>query len=40
MRAKGMAFQGFMGGVASFINQYATPVALANIGWKTYTIFC
>jgi MFS family permease len=39
MRAKGMAFQGFMGGVASFINQYATPVALKNIGWKTYTIF-
>jgi len=39
MRAKGMAFQGFMGGIASFINQYATPVALKNIGWKTYTIF-
>jgi MFS family permease len=38
-RAKGMAFQGFMGGIASFINQYATPVALKNIGWKTYSIF-
>ena len=39
IRAKGMAFQGFMGGLASFINTYATPVALKNIGWKTYTIF-
>jgi hypothetical protein len=40
IRAKGMAFQGFMGSAASFINQYATPIALSNIGWKTYTIFC
>lgn len=39
VRAKGMAFQGFTSGVASFINTYATPVALKNIGWKTYTIF-
>ena len=38
-RAKGMAFQGFVGGLASFINTYATPVALQNIGWRTYTIF-
>ena len=34
-----MAFQGLLGGLASFINTYATPVALQNIGWKTYTIF-
>jgi Na+/melibiose symporter-like transporter len=39
IRAKGMAFQGFIAGLASFINTYATPVALQNIGWKTYTIF-
>lgn len=39
IRAKGMAAQGFMSGIASFINTYATPVALQNIGWKTYTIF-
>jgi MFS family permease len=39
IRAKGMAAQGFIGGVASFINTYATPVALKNIRWKTYTIF-
>ena len=40
VRAKGMAFQGFMSGCANFINLYATPVALNNIGWKTYIIFC
>ena len=34
-----MAFQGFVSGLALFINVYATPVALKNIGWKTYTIF-
>lgn len=34
-----MAFRGFLSGLASFINTYATPVALSNIGWKTYTIF-
>lgn len=39
IRAKGMAFQGLMGSLASFINLYATPVALKNIGWRTYTIF-
>ena len=39
VRAKGMAFQGFTSGLATFINTYATPVALQNIGWKTYTIF-
>ena len=39
VRAKGMAFQGLVSGLAGFINTYATPVALQNIGWKTYTIF-
>jgi hypothetical protein len=39
MRAKGMAAQSFIGGVASFINTYGTSVALKNIGWRTYTIF-
>jgi len=33
-----MAFEGFTTGLASFINTYATPIALQNIGWKTYTI--
>ena len=40
MRAKGMALQSFLAGLASFINLYATPIALQNIDWKTYTIFC
>lgn len=39
IRAKGMAAQSFISGVAGFINMYATPIALRNIGWKTYTIF-
>ncbi|KAF6815924.1 MFS lactose [Colletotrichum plurivorum] len=39
IRAKGIAADKFVSGIASFINLYATPVALKNIGWKTYTIF-
>lgn len=39
IRAKGMATSSFFSGISGFINTYATPVALQNIGWKTYTIF-
>jgi MFS family permease len=39
IRVKGMAAQGVLSGLGGFINMYATPVALNNIGWKTYTIF-
>lgn len=39
IRVKGMAAQGFLAGGANFVNMYATPVALANIGWITLTIF-
>ncbi|KAF9873805.1 MFS lactose [Colletotrichum karsti] len=39
IRAKGIAADKFVSGIASFINLYATPIALKNIGWKTYTIF-
>ncbi|KFY28774.1 hypothetical protein V491_00295 [Pseudogymnoascus sp. VKM F-3775] len=39
IRAQGFAFQGLVVGLASFINTYATPIALERIGWKTYTIF-
>lgn len=39
IRVKGMAAQGVLSGLGAFINMYATPVALKNIGWKTYTIF-
>lgn len=34
-----MAFEGFVSGLAGFINTHATPVAIKRIGWKTYTIF-
>ena len=39
IRAKGLAAEKTLSGVASFINLYATPIALRNIGWKMYTIF-
>ncbi|KAJ0336157.1 hypothetical protein KNSL1_013375 [Colletotrichum chrysophilum] len=39
IRAKGIAADKFVSGIASFINLYATPIALKDIGWKTYTIF-
>ncbi|KAJ5665445.1 general substrate transporter [Penicillium maclennaniae] len=39
IRAKGVAFQGVISGAANFINFYATPTALQNIGWRMYTIF-
>lgn len=39
MRVKGMAAQGLLSGLAGFINMYATPIALANIGFWTLTIF-
>lgn len=39
IRAKGLAAQTTVSGVASFINLYATPIALENIKWKMYTVF-
>ncbi|KAK6366420.1 hypothetical protein LTR64_008435 [Lithohypha guttulata] len=39
IRAKGMATSSLFSGVSGFINTYATPVALQNIGWRTYTVF-
>lgn len=39
IRAKGLSAEKTISGVASFINLYATPIALENIGWKMYTIF-
>ncbi|KAM5349849.1 hypothetical protein ACJ41O_006354 [Fusarium nematophilum] len=39
IRARGIAADKFVAAIASFINLYATPIALRNIGWKTYTIF-
>lgn len=39
-RAKGIAFQNMGVNAAGLINQFATPVALERIGYKTYIVFC
>ncbi|KAH0141110.1 hypothetical protein KCU67_g14628, partial [Aureobasidium melanogenum] len=39
MRAKGMAFSSFAVNAGGLLNQFAWPVSLKNIGWKTYIIF-
>ncbi|KAI4213205.1 MAG: hypothetical protein LQ351_004151 [Letrouitia transgressa] len=39
IRAKGMAFSYLSGGAANLLNQFAWPVALERIGWKTYFCF-
>jgi len=38
-RARGMAMHSFLGNVALFVNTYAIPIALANIGYKTYLVY-
>lgn len=38
-RAKGMALQNFAGSAAGLVNQFALPVALEKITWKTYFIY-
>lgn len=38
IRAKGIAADKFVAAIASFINLYATPIGLDDIGWKMYTI--
>jgi MFS family permease len=40
MRAKGMGFSGLAVSIGNLINQFAWPIALANIQWRTYIIFC
>lgn len=39
MRAKGMAFSSLAVAAGGLLNQFAWPIALANIGWKTYIVF-
>ena len=39
MRAKGMAVSSLAVNLASLLNQFAWPVALAAIGWRTYIVF-
>ncbi|KAF2014399.1 lactose permease [Aaosphaeria arxii CBS 175.79] len=38
-RAKGMALQNMAGNAASLVNQFAFPIALGDITWKTYFIY-
>lgn len=39
IRAKGMALQSFAVNAAGLMNQFAWPIALKQIAWKTYIIF-
>lgn len=39
MRAKGMAFSNLAVNAAGLLNQYAWPVSMEKLGWKTYIIF-
>jgi MFS family permease len=39
MRAKGMAFSNLAVNAAGLLNQFAWPVSMEKIGWKTYIIF-
>ena len=37
-RAKGVAFGGLAVNVAALVNDFAWPIAIAKIGWKTYIV--
>ncbi|KAG9570907.1 putative sugar transporter, partial [Aureobasidium melanogenum] len=39
IRAKSMAFSSLAVNAGGLLNQFAWPVSLKNIGWKTYVIF-
>lgn len=39
IRAKGMALQSFAVNAAGLMNQFAWPIALQQIAWKTYILF-
>ncbi|PMD65561.1 MFS sugar transporter-like protein [Hyaloscypha bicolor E] len=39
MRAKGMGFSGMAVAAAGMLNQFAWPVSMDKIGWRTYIIF-
>ncbi|KAI5362855.1 Putative major facilitator, sugar transporter, major facilitator superfamily [Septoria linicola] len=38
-RAKGMAFSSLAVNAGNLLNQFAWPISLRNIGWKTYIVF-
>ncbi|KFY22297.1 hypothetical protein V493_06713 [Pseudogymnoascus sp. VKM F-4281 (FW-2241)] len=40
MRAKGMAFSNLFTSIGLLANQFGVTVALVDIAWKTYLIFC
>ncbi|KAK5447832.1 hypothetical protein LTS15_009331 [Exophiala xenobiotica] len=40
IRAKGMTVMFLMVDLALFFNQYVNPIALANIKWKYYIVYC
>jgi hypothetical protein len=39
MRAKGMAFSNLAVNAAGLLNQFAWPVSMEKIGWRTYIVF-
>lgn len=39
MRAKGMAFSSLSVAAGGLLNQFAWPISLKSIGWKTYIVF-
>jgi MFS family permease len=39
MRAKGMAFSALTVNAAGLLNQFAWPIAMSKLSWKTYIIF-
>lgn len=40
IRAKGMTLMFLMVDIALFFNQYVNPIALKNIDWKYYIVYC
>ncbi|SMQ52647.1 unnamed protein product [Zymoseptoria tritici ST99CH_1A5] len=40
LRAKGLTLMFFAVNLALFFNQYVNPVALKDIGWKYYIVYC
>jgi sugar porter (SP) family MFS transporter len=39
-RAKGMAFSALAVNAGGLLNQFAWPISLQKIGWRTYIVFC
>ncbi|EGO58582.1 hypothetical protein NEUTE1DRAFT_39023, partial [Neurospora tetrasperma FGSC 2508] len=39
-RSQGIAVQQLTGRIALFVNTYVNPIAVFNIGWKYYIVYC